>query len=232
MSQDNTHEGHRARMRNRYLQSGFDDFQDHEILEMILYNCYRRRNTNDIAHKLLNHFGSLSAVFEAPLDRLMAVGISESVAVTLKMIPDICRVYYDDRNNSSKKILSLDDLGAYFAHKFIGRSDESVYLLLLDSKFKEVFCGLVATGTSITSDVPVRKIVDLALRYNATLAVVSHNHPSGIALPSKADLNVTEVLYRTLDAVGVRLIDHIIVADDDYVSLRDSELCSVLLIGE
>jgi len=232
MSQDNAHDGHRARMRNRYLQSGFDGFEDHEILEMILYNCYRRRNTNDIAHKLLDHFGSLSAVFEAPLDSLIEVGISESVAVSLKMIPDICRVYYDDRNNSKSKILSLDALGEYFVHKFIGRNDESVYLLLLDSKCKEIYCGVVATGSSITSDVPIRKIVDLALRYNASLAVISHNHPSGVALPSKADLNVTNVLFNTLATVGVRLVDHIIVADDDYVSLRDSELCSTLLIGE
>ncbi len=232
MLQDNTHDGHRARMRKRYLESGFDGFQDHEILEMILYNCYRRRNTNDIAHKLLEHFGSLSAVFEAPLDSLMEVGISESVAVTLKMIPDICRVYYDDRNNSNRKIINLSDVGEYFLHKFIGRFDEAIYLLLLDSKNKELYCGVVSTGNNITSDVPMRKIVDLALRYNASIAIIAHNHPSGVALPSRADIQVTNVLYKTLETVGVRLADHIIVADDDYVSLRDTELCSSLIIGE
>lgn len=232
MSSDNTHEGHRARMRQRYLESGFDGFQDHEILEMILYNCYRRRNTNDIAHKLLENFGSLSAVFEAPIDTLVACGISENVAVTLRMIPDICRVYYDDRNNSKRKIIEVADLGPYFQNKFIGRNDECIYLLLLDSKFKEVYCGVVSVGSNITSDVPFRKIVDLALRYSASRAVIAHNHPSGIALPSREDLKVTNILYKTLETVGVQLVDHIIVADDDYVSLRDTELCSVLIIGE
>ena len=232
MSRDNTHEGHRQRMRSRYLRSGFDGFQDHEILEMVLYNCYRRRNTNDIAHKLLDAFGSLSAVFEAPIDALVECGVSENVAVTLRMIPDICRVYYDDRNNSKSKIIELNELGSLFQNKFIGRNDECIYLLLLDNKMKEIYCGVVSVGSNITSDVPMRKIVDLSLRYSATYAAIAHNHPSGIALPSKDDLKVTNILHRTLATVGIKLIDHIIVADDDYVSLRDSELCSVLIVGE
>lgn len=230
MSDKNPHDGHRSRMRQRYLEHGFDGFQDHEILEMILYNCYRRRNTNDISHKLLETFGSISAVVEAPVDSLIEAGVSESVAVTLKMIPDICRVYYDDRNNRPSKIIQFDELCDYFIHKFIGRFDEVVYLLLMDSKKRELFCGVVATGTNCASDVPLRKIVDFALRYGASNAVIAHNHPSGIALPSRMDLQVTNILFKTLESVGVRLVDHIIVADDDCVSLRDSELCNALIV--
>ncbi len=232
MSSQHNHDGHRSRMRKRYLETGFDSFQDHEILEMLLYNCYTRRNTNDIAHKLLEAFGSISAVLEAPVDSLINAGVSENVAVYLHMIPDVCRVYYDDRNNSKGKIIKLDNVGEYFKNKFIGRVDETVYLLLLDSKGKEIFCGVVATGTSCTSDVPMRKIVDLALRYNASIAIIAHNHPSGVALPSKADLKVTNLLHSTLATVGVNLVDHIIVADDEYVSLREAALCSVLLVGD
>lgn len=230
MSDSNAHAGHRARMRDRYLNNGLDGFQDHEILEMILYNCYTRRNTNDIAHKLLDTFGSISAVLEAPVDLLIEAGVSETVAVTLKMIPDICRVYYDDRNSNKDKILLLADLGSYFVNKFIGRMDECLYLLLLDSKGKELFCGVVSYGSVSSSDVPVRKIVDLSLRYNAANAVIAHNHPSGVAIPSKADLYVTEVLFNTLKSVGVHLVDHIIVADDEFASLRDTELSNVLII--
>ncbi len=232
MSDKNTHEGHRARMRKRYLDTGFDSFQDHEILEMILYNCYTRRNTNDIAHKLLDSFGSISAVLEAPVDALIGCGISESVAVYLRMIPDVCRVYFDDKNNSKDKIIDYDTVGQSFVNKFIGRVDESVYLLLTDAKSKEVFCGVVSTGTSLSSDVSIRKIVDLAMRYNATNAVIAHNHPSGVAVPSRADLVMTSALHHTLRSIGVRLVDHIIVADDEYVSLRETELCSVLITGE
>ncbi|MBQ4569303.1 MAG: DNA repair protein RadC [Ruminococcus sp.] len=232
MSTQHNHDGHRNRMRNRYLETGFDSFQDHEILEMLLYNCYTRRNTNDIAHKLLEEFGSISAVLEAPVDSLVKSGISRNVAVYLHMIPDICRVYYDDRNNSNRKIIKHEYICDYFASKFIGRVDETIYLLLLDSKEKEIFCGVVSTGTTCTSDVPIRKIVDLSLRYNASYAIIAHNHPSGVALPSKEDVTVTKLLRSTLAAVGVRLIDHVIVADEESVSLRDTALSSVLFIGE
>ena len=230
MSESNPHEGHRNRMRQRYLLNGFDSFQEHEILEMILYNCYRRRNTNDIAHKLLDSFGSISAVLDAPMDALMKFGLSENVAVYLKMIPDICRVYYDNRNNCRRKVLTLNNLGPYFLSKFIGRADECVYLLLLDCKEKEIFCGIVSEGSNCSSDVPMRKIVDLALRYNATYAVIAHNHPSGVAFPSQDDVYATRTLQKTLSAVGVGLADHIIVADDEYISLRDVELCNDMLI--
>lgn len=232
MSDKSPHEGHRSRLRKRYLDNGFDSFEDHEILEMILYNCYTRRNTNDIAHKLLDAFGSISAVFEASVDNLMKCGISESVATYLHMIPDVCRVYFDDRNNMRNKIIDMDKIGEYFVNKFIGRLDECVYLLLMDNKCKEIFCGVISTGNPITSDVSMRKIVDLAMRYNATNAVISHNHPSGVALPSKADIEMTNMLHNVLSSIGVRLVDHIIVADEEYVSFREAALCSSFIIGE
>lgn len=231
MSTQHNHDGHRSRMRKRYLETGFDSFQNHEILEMLLYNCYTRRNTNDIAHKLLDTFGSISAVLEAPVDSLVKAGLSENVAVFLHMIPDVCRVYYDDRNNSSRKIIKHEHICDYFVSKFIGRIDETVYLLLLDSKEKEIFCGVVSTGSSVSSDVPVRKIVDLSLRYNASYAIIAHNHPSGVAFPSKEDVAVTKLLRSTLATVGVNLVDHVIVADEESVSLRDCALSSVLFVS-
>ncbi|MBQ4105461.1 MAG: RadC family protein [Clostridia bacterium] len=228
----NEHAGHRSRMRKRYMSAGFEDFEDHEILEMILYNCYRQIDTNPIAHRLLDTFGSLSAVFEAPVDTLMQAGVSENVAVYLRMIPDITRVYLDDRNNSKNKIISLDSVGDYFLPKFIGRFDENLMLLLMDAKGKELFCGVVSVGTASTSDVPIRRIVDLSMRYNATIAVIAHNHPSGVALPSKADIRATNEVSSALSLVGVQLVDHIIVSDNDYVSLRETAICSCLVTDD
>ncbi len=221
----NEHSGHRKRMRNRYLNTGFDSFEAHEILEMILYYCYPQKDTNPIAHKLLDTFGSISAIFDAPFDALVKSGVSENVATYLKMIPDVSRVYLDDKNSNKNKIVYIDRLGSYFINKYIGRIDEHLMLLLLDSKCKELFCGVVSAGTTSSSDVNIRKIIDLAMRYNATNAVIAHNHPSGVALPSRSDLKATQVLSSTLSAVGVNLLDHIIIADDDYISLKDSALC-------
>ncbi len=221
----NLHQGHRERMRKRYLASGFEDFEDHEILEMILYYCYRQCDTNPVAHMLLDTFGSLSAIFDAPVDTIMSAGVSENVAVFLKMIPDIARVYMDDKHNNRSKIITRDIVGDYFVNKFIGRQEETLILLLLDAKGTELFCGVVATGNATNTDVPFRKIVDLSLRYNAVNVYLAHNHPSGVALPSKADVFVTNELHSVLAAVGVRLLDHIIIADGEYQSLREGLVC-------
>ncbi len=221
----NEHKGHRARMKNRYLSTGFDTFEPHEILEMILYYCYPQRDTNPLAHKLLDSFGSISAIFDAPFDTLVSAGLSENAATYLKMLPDVSRVYLDDRNNNPGKIINLDRLESYFINKFVGRVEEHFILLLVDSKCKELFCGVISSGTNTNSDVNIRKVVELSMRYNATLAAVAHNHPSGIAFPSKPDIKATQAISQTLSTIGVTLYDHVIVADDDAISMRKSALC-------
>lgn len=222
---ENEHRGHRARMKKRYLSTGFDSFEPHEILEVILYYCYPQKDTNPVAHKLLDSFGSISAVFDAPFDTLVKAGLSEHAAAYIKMLPDVSRVYLDDRNNNRSKIINLNRLESYFINKFVGRVEEHFILLLLDSKCKELFCGVISSGTNTNSDVNVRKIVDLAMRYNAVIAAVAHNHPSGIALPSSTDIRTTVSLSKTLSCVGVTLYDHVVVADDDAISMRNSALC-------
>ena len=108
-------------------------------------------------------------------------------------------------------------------HKFVGRTNETVILLLMDGKRKQLFCGVVSEGSLSGAEIYIRRIVELSMRYNASLAVIAHNHPSGIALPSKEDLIATASVRDALALIGVKLIDHIIVADDDYVSLRQSD---------
>lgn len=225
----NEHSGHRERMRERFLHTHFDGFEEHQILEMILYYVYPRTDTNPLAHRLLNTFGSISAIFDAPVDRLVEAGLTKNAATFLVMLPDISRVYLDDRNNNRSKIIDFDKLGDYFISKFIGRDEEAMILLLTDAKGKEIYSGVVSKGSFHASEAPVRKIVDLSMRYNAATAVIAHNHPSGVALPSMADINATSDISKALGFVGVLLFDHLIVSDDDYVSLRETELCKDLI---
>ena len=227
----NEHSGHRQRMRERFLHTHFDGFEEHQILEMILYYVYPRTDTNPLAHRLLNEFGSIASIFDAPVDRLVEVGLTKNAATFLVMIPDISRVYLNDRNNNSSKIIDFEKLGDYFVTKFIGRDEEAMILLLADAKGKELYCGVVSKGNYHASEAPIRKIVDLAMRYNATTAIIAHNHPSGVALPSKADISATTTISQALKLIGVYLVDHIIVSDDDFVSLRDTALCQDLLMN-
>ncbi|MEE1076886.1 MAG: JAB domain-containing protein [Acutalibacteraceae bacterium] len=226
---DNPHNGHRNRLRKKFLDNSFDGLETHEILELMLYYAIPRKDTNPIAHKLIDSFGSLSAVFDAPIDKLKEQGISENCAIYLKLIPQICRMYMEDKHNNKEKVIDIDNTGEKLKHKFVGRDYEAVVLLLLDSKYKEVFCGVVSKGSVSACEVYVRKVIELAVLYNAKFAVLAHNHPSGLALPSNADIVTTKRVHQALRLIDVVLLDHVIVADDDYVSLKESgfmeELC-------
>lgn len=225
------HTGHRQRMKERFLHTHFDGFEDHQILEMILFYVYPRTDTNPLAHKLLTSFGSLSSVFDASVDSLISAGLTPNAATFITMIPDISRVYLSDRNNNNSKIIDFSRLGEYFSPKFIGRDEEAMILLLTDAKGKEVYNGVISKGSIHASEAPVRKIIDLAVRYNAATAVIAHNHPSGVALPSRADLDATKSIFQALNLIGVLLFDHIIVSDDDFVSLRESDLCNDIFMN-
>lgn len=225
------HTGHRQRMKERYLHTNFDGFEDHQVLEMILYYVYPRTDTNPLAHKLLESFGSISTIFEASVDTLIQAGLTPNAATFITMLPDIARIYLNDRNNNQSKVIDFYNLGKFFVPKFIGRDEEAMILLLADAKGKEIYCGVISKGSINASEAPVRKIVEHSMRYNASTAVIAHNHPSGVALPSKADLNSTAVINQALNLVGVMLFDHIIVSDEDYVSLRESHLCDDIFMN-
>lgn len=224
MAENNVHDGHRARVRKRFLQYGLDNFETHEALELMLYYCVPMKNTSVLAHKLLDAFGSLSAVFDAPYDALCKFGLTETQATYLKLMPEIARLYIDDKHNNQDKVVSYDIIADSILRKFIGRESENVLLMLLDAKGKEVFCGIVSTGSLNDASLPIRKIIDFALRYNAKSAIIAHNHPSGVALPSREDLDATVNVKNALALIGVKLLDHFIVADNDCVSLAQSNV--------
>lgn len=228
MAKDNVHSGHRARVRKKFLLNGIDSFETHEVLELLLFYAVPMKNTSELAHNLLDSFGSISAVLDAPVDALMNTGLTETQAVLLRLIPEISRLYIDDKHNNDSKIIDDETLPDKILRKFIGRENENVLLLLLDAKGKEVFCGIVSKGSLNDTSLPVRKIVDYSLRYNAKSVIIAHNHPSGVALPSREDMETTANLKSALDVIGVRLLDHYIVADNDCVSLAQSRIAPLL----
>lgn len=222
MHENNPHEGHRSRLRKKFLLNGTDAMEEHEILELMLYYAIPRKDTNPISHRLLSKFGSISAVLDASVENLKQEGLSENSAIYLSLIPQICRVYMDDKFRNYDKIVTDDNIADKIKYKFIGRNYEAVVLMLLDSKNKEVFCGVISKGSIASNEIYIRKIVELAIIYNARAAVIAHNHPSGIALPSGEDMVATKRTFESLKLINVYLMDHIIVADDDCISLRQS----------
>lgn len=221
-SNGNEHTGHRKRLKKKFIENGLDVFEPHEALELYLFYAIPRKDTNPLAHRLLDKYGSISAVCDAPLDELEnEFGLSQSASVLLKLLPQMSRLYNESRMSYDKPI-DIEKVGEMFAAKFIGRTSEETALMLGDAKGKMIYFDIVAKGSLTATEMPVRRIVDLALRKNAKTAFLGHNHPSGTALPSPGDLEATELLKETLGAIGVNLVDHIIVTSEDYVSLRES----------
>lgn len=219
------HSGHRSRMKKKFIENGLDVFEPHEVLEMLLYYAVPQRNTNDMAKRLIDEYGSLSAVFDASLAGLKKSGLTEHQIVLLKMIPGVTRRYISDKYDSKEKILDVCTIPEYIADRFVGYGpEEHVFLLLVDKKGREVFSGMIAKGDFGRAVVSNRDIVSLALNYSATSAFIAHNHPSGTALPSKEDVVFTRGLKELLASVGVLLADHYIIADREAISLAESGL--------
>ena len=230
------HDGHRQRLKNRFLTEGLDNFEELQVLELLLFYCIPRQDTNPIAHRLLEHFGSFAQVMEASPEELKKVpGVGDSVATFLSFVTSAGRYYSVKQQNADVKILSdLETCGKYLIPYFRSRRNETVFLLCLDAKCKVLGCKEVGEGSVNSASVPIRRIVEMALGMNATSVVLAHNHPSGLAIPSGEDVQTTRRLAMALDTVDITLADHIVVADDDYVSMAQSGLyrpgsCSVIV---
>lgn len=220
---ENVHSGHRQRLKERFREVGIDGLSDINCLELLLFYAIPRKDTNPLAHALLDRFGSLSAVFSAPPEQLQQVpGISEHAATLLYAIPQLARRYMVDQANTTTILNTTTRCGEYLLPRFFGAREELVFLLCLDAKCKVLDCRQIAKGSVNAADISARKIIETALAVNATSVVIAHNHTSGLALPSREDEMTTRRLDLALDAVGIQLIDHIIVADNDFVSMNDS----------
>lgn len=215
------HAGHRERLRRRFVAEGLDHFEPHVILEMVLFYAIPRKDTNPIAHSLLYAFhNSLSAVFDAPLEELMKVkGVSRNAAILIKLFPEVCRRYLLEMNETGETVKTSEDAAKHMLPLFFGRTNENVAVMCLDGKGKILYCGIVFEGSVNAAGVSVRRLVEIAVRYATTDVVLAHNHPGGTAIPSEQDVVVTQKIAEALHTVNIRLVDHLVVADYDWVSL-------------
>ena len=219
------HTGHRERLKKKFLKYGLDGFEPHEALELLLFWAIPRKDTNELAHKLINKFGSITAVFDAPIKILKEIeGIGENSAIFLKLMPEIARIYQEDKHMINKKVPSLEDCYNKLVSEFTGRTEETVAIMLFDSKGKIVYDGIINKGSVNAVEIYSRRIIELLSAYSATSIIIAHNHPSGIALPSREDIRSTDKLKIIFENMSVAFIDHIIVADGDFVSMRQDKM--------
>ena len=219
----NIHTGHRKRAKGEFLARGLEGMPDHKVLELLLFYAIPQGDVNPLAHELLNHFGSLSGVFNATHEQLMAVkGVGENTATLLRLITAVGGRYLQDRVSMKDIYTESWQFRELLAPCFFGARNEMAYLVCLDAKRKLIACKKISEGDAMSTDVSARNIVSAALACNAVYVVLAHNHVSGIALPSAQDRVATKHLHKLLLEVGVRLLDHYIVVDGDMISMRQS----------
>lgn len=218
------HKKHRERMRKEFLEHGFaDDVPPHKILEMLLFFSIPRKDTNETAHLLLEEFGSISGVLEAEITDLQRVkGVGESTAVLIKLMLPLFKKYQSDKVVAKPKFTNLDDICNFIIKKYFGYKSEVFMVISFDNEGNMIACDKVVEGDVSSVGVSVRDVVKTVLKRNAACVIISHNHTSGNALPSDADVEMTKLLKLTLQQMGVKLLDHIIVVDDDCVSMLQS----------
>lgn len=225
------HDGHRQRMRQRVLKNGASSLQQHEILEFLLYPFIPRRDTNVIAHALIDQFGNLAGVLNAAPQRLADVkGMTESAAIYLTSLPDVFRIYLDLTSVSPDKTVGRGDVRVVLGNKLLGYSDEVVCVAAIDSHGKVLGCELLSMGKADSVSLTVRQVVDFALRLHATGIALAHNHPSGEVAPSAQDIQLTYDIFCTLEGIGVKLQDHYIFSGVNYYSFDEmGKLGSMIL---
>lgn len=220
-SRKNGHGGHRQRMHKRVRSYGLESLAEHEVLEYLLYFTNARGNTNPIAHALLERFGDLAGVLEASEDELCRVdGVGPAAARLLHLMPQVSACYQQSRLKDKRCLRTVEQMGQYMMARFRGARKEQVLLVCLDRSRRITYTVWLTDGGVNHVDLPIKETVGQAVRLQAQWVVIGHNHPDGNVLPSRQDIEATAELARGLGLVGIELLDHIIVTETEYVSLR------------
>lgn len=213
------HAGHRERLRNKFLTAP-ESLEEHEVLELLLFYSIPRINTNEIAHALINRFGSLKGVLDANLNSLMGVNdVGKKTAIYLRVISETLARYERSEFDRGLTLSSYSEFGDYLRSLFLGTENEMTYLLLFDSSNRLLICERISEGYSCGNSISLRDITLLALSNNAAGVALAHNHPRGKASPSGDDIITTNRLKTVLDSMGITLIDHFIVSDSECVPI-------------
>ncbi len=218
------HSGHRERVKTEFLRRGLEGWPEHRMLELLLFYAIPKRDVNDLAHDLIDRFGSLAGVMDASWDELSEMrGVGNHTAVLLKLIPALSGQYLNSRSEVRSIVHDTRDVYEILAPFFFGATNEKSYVLCLDGKNQILGVRKISEGCIDATAVNIRRIMEEAVSLRAVRIYLAHNHLTNIALPSKEDINTTNVIRTALIGVGFDLVDHVIFVDGDMVSIRDSQ---------
>ncbi len=219
------HSGHRLRLRRRFDATGLKGFDEHTALELLLFYALPRQDTNPLAHRLLEHFGSLAAVFSASKEELMQVkGVGENTAILLRLVPQLTQLCREQRQEGKLVLDNSTKAGEYLIQRLYERQTETLLMLCLDAKKQMIACEELGNGNINSISITMREIAQICLRKNVSGIILAHNHPSGLALPSREDIAMTRKVQDVLQKVGVQVYDHFVITEKEFYSMKDHKL--------
>ncbi len=219
------HEKHRQRIKKRFLTEGLDSFAEHEVLELLLFYGVPQKDTNELAHELIQKYGSLANVFEADYEDLLECkGVGPNTASLITSIPQISR-FYEMNMWRYRPVLDNTAIMAEYARSiFKGRIKEAFFLISLNARNQVNYVEMIGDGALGEVVVYPSLVVKSALRHKARSVVLTHNHPGGTLRPTASDIDLTKGIIKALDTIMVPVLDHIIIAGDSYMSFLERGL--------
>ena len=222
MGEKSIHDGHRRRVKDEFRKLGLEHMPPHKVLELLLFYAIPRGDTNEIAHRLIERFGSVSGVLNAPPELLeRSPGIGPESAAYLKMIGSVARLYREDGKAETRVIRTGEQAKDYMRRRLQHEQVECFQMLCLGRGGNILYSERIFRGSSGRVDIVISEILQLAISSRATKVVVAHNHPGGICNPSREDLHTTGLIAGELLRLDIELWDHVIVADDGVCSMAE-----------
>ncbi|MBQ1501994.1 MAG: DNA repair protein RadC [Firmicutes bacterium] len=219
------HSGHRQRLKQLVRENGFEGMSAYQVLEVLLYYAVPQRDTNELAHTLIDHFGSLPAVLNADYEDLLSLpGVGPNTASLLTLMPALYRRYSQDSTERGCVLNTQQQAVDYLRNFFIGKTYEEFYLICLDSQLHVNRAELINRGSLTHVTVYPRIVVEAALRHKARYVLLAHNHPGGRLQPSADDVKVTDAICSVLEALSITVLDHVIVGSGGYFSFAEKGL--------
>lgn len=218
----NIHAGHRERVRENVLKNGFEQLEDHRLLELLLFYSIPREDTNEIAHRLLNEFGSFTEIIKATPKKLTEVqGVGKNSAIQLTAIGELFKRVIEEGVVKRTPYRTIEELVALVRSQYLNEKNEKMLFMCFDSAMRLKKIESFTEGDSVRTSTELKTALSKILENDPFFVIMAHNHPEGPALPSNADVTSTSTVSTTLRTLGINLADHIIINRTAYFSMRN-----------